>query len=209
MIKTYLSDHIHYRFIEDFDPIFHRTKYINELVRDSETPYVAIWDTDVIIPPQQISSSVNRLRKKEAHFIFPYQYYFLETSKIIREKFIQTGDVSILKKNEGKMKKLYTPNPLGGAFFCNKKTYIKIGMENENFYGWGREDGERVVRAKIFGHGFAHVEGPLFHLTHDRGINSKFHSSRQDDIKMSEVFRIYSMSKDELKEEVKNWYRNK
>lgn len=51
--------------------------------------------------------------------------------------------------------------------------------------------------------------GPLFHLTHDRGINSKFHSTRQDDLKMSEVFRIYSMSKDELQEEVKNWQSNK
>lgn len=205
LIKTYLADHIHYRFIEDFDPIFHRTKYINELVRNSSTSFVAVWDTDVVIPPRQMITSVNMLRKEEAHFVIPYQHHFLETSEIIREKFIQTRDVLFLEKNAGKMRKLYVPNPLGGAYFCNKKIYMKIGMENEHFYGWGREDGERVARAKNFGYDFKRVEGSLFHLTHERGVNSKFHSSRQDEIKTSEVFRIYSMSKSELETEIKSW----
>lgn len=37
-------------------------------------------------------------------------------------------------------------------------------------------------------------------------VNSKFHSSRQGDVKLSEVFRIYSMTSDELQEEVKYWH---
>lgn len=207
LIKTCLGNRIHYRFIEDFDPIFHRTKYINELVMGCNTPFIAVWDTDVIIPPRQIRSSAEMLRNNEAEFVLPYQTRFLEISEIIREMYIQSGDLTLLEKNAAKMKQLYLPNPLGGAYFCNRKTYIKIGMENEHFYGWGREDGERVTRAKIFGYDFQRVEGPLFHLTHDRGINSKFHSSRQDDVKMSEVFRIYSMTEEELKREVKSWHQ--
>jgi predicted glycosyltransferase involved in capsule biosynthesis len=208
LIKTYLGDHIHYRFIEDFDPIFHRTKYINQLIRSCDTPYIAVWDADVVIPSPKIISSVMLLRNNKAQFVIPYQFNCLETSEIIREKFIQTGNLSFLIKNAGKMKKIYTPNPVGGAFFCHRKTYKKIGMENEHFYGWGREDGERVVRAKGFGYEFVHIEGSMFHLTHERGVNSKFHSSRQDDIKLSEVFRIFSMTLEELQEEVKHWHQN-
>jgi predicted glycosyltransferase involved in capsule biosynthesis len=208
LIQTYLADRIHYRFIQDFDPIFYRTKYINEMVRNCDTPYLGIWDADVIVPPRQIITALHSLRNKEAHFVIPYRHNFFETSEIIREKFIQSGDLSILEKNAGKMVTLYSPSPVGGAFFANRNTYVQIGIENENFYGWGRQDGERVVRAKVFGYEFIHIEGALFHLTHDRGINSKFHSTRQSDVKMSEVFRIYSMTSEELQEEVKHWHQN-
>jgi len=206
LIKTCLGNRIHYRFIENFDPIFHRTKYINELVSGCDTPYVAVWDADLITPSPQIISSVRLLRDNMAQFVIPYQFNCLETSEIIREMFIQTGDLSFLIKNAGKMKKIYAPNPVGGAYFCNRETYKKIGMENEHFYGWGREDGERIIRAKGFGYEFVHIKGSMFHLTHERGVNSKFHSSRQGDVKLSEVFRIYSMTSDELQEEVKYWH---
>ena len=36
-------------FIEDHDPIFHRTFYINKLLEQAETPIVAVWDTDVLV----------------------------------------------------------------------------------------------------------------------------------------------------------------
>jgi hypothetical protein len=32
---------------------------------------------------------------------------------------------------------LYPPNPVGGAFLPNRESYIRSGLENENFYGWG------------------------------------------------------------------------
>ncbi|MDR8393836.1 galactosyltransferase-related protein [Aliifodinibius sp. S!AR15-10] len=205
ILKAVVPDSVTVTFVEDHDPIFHRTKYINELVRKSSTPYLAIWDTDVIAPPGQVVKSVQQLRKEEADFVYPYTDNFFDTSKIVRELFLNTRDMNVLLENTGKMEKLYLPKPVGGAFLVNKKSYIESGIENEHFYGWGREDGERLNRWKILGYEHNRISGPLFHLTHDRGINSKFHTDGQIKIKHNEVLRILSMSKKELREEVKSW----
>lgn len=103
------------------------------------------------------------------------------------------------------MIELYAPNPVGGGFFAQKESYIEAGMENEKFYGWGREDGERINRWKKLGYRYERINGPLFHLTHERGVNSRFHSPNQDNIKSSEIFRFYGMSRQEMIHEIKSW----
>lgn len=35
---------------------------------------------------------------------------------------------------------------VGGAIFVQTNKYLQAGMENEDFYGWGLEDGERHYR---------------------------------------------------------------
>ena len=71
---------------------------------------------------------------------------------------------------------LYPPNPVGGAFFANREAYIKSGIEREQFYGWGMEDGERFSRWTIQQQTMDRVDGPLFHLSHARGVNSSISS---------------------------------
>lgn len=208
IVRKLLPQKVSYHFVEDYDPILHQTKYINKAVENCRTPYLAVWDTDVIIDRGQIITSVEWLRQNEADFVSPYKDKALDTTRIIRELYFKTRDLRILKDNKGKMKELYAPNPVGGGFFANRDKYVQSGIENEYFYGWGRADGERINRWKILGHRYKRVSGPLFHLTHGRGISSKFHSPRQDDIKFSEVLRIYTMSKGELEEEVKTWGDN-
>ncbi|HYW34351.1 MAG TPA: galactosyltransferase-related protein [Balneolaceae bacterium] len=204
-LEELLPSNISLRFVEDYDPIFHRTKYINRLVQTCDTPYVAVWDTDVLVPPEQIIQSIEHLRANNVDFVYPYKRDFLDTSLILRELYVKTQDIELLQKYRGKMKRLYLPDPVGGAFFANRTTYIQSGLENESFYGWGREDGERLNRWKILEYSYKRVSGPLFHLTHERGQNSTFHSSKQDDIKHSEILRINSMSKEELKDEIRTW----
>jgi hypothetical protein len=58
---------------------------------------------------------------------------------------------------------------VGGAFIVNKQRYLKGGGENENFYGWGPEDAERLKRMEILEEPTQRIEGPLFHLHHPRG----------------------------------------
>jgi predicted glycosyltransferase involved in capsule biosynthesis len=206
-LNRLLPKEISVRFIEDHDPVFHRTKYINMLVSNCQTPLLAVWDTDVIVPPEQIVQSVECLRQQEAHFVYPYEEKFLETSDVLRELYLKTRNLNLFMNNIGKMRELYLPNPVGGGFFANRTAYIESGMENEHFYGWGREDGDRLNRWEILGYQIKRIPGPLFHLTHERGFNSSFHSSEQNHIKMSEIHRIASMSEKELKEEINNWQR--
>lgn len=205
ILRKLLPKEVSYIYREDLDNIYHRTKYINELTGFCRTQFISVWDADVIIPKKQIGKTMRLLRNKEAHFVTPFEDKAFDTSYILRDLYISTRDITVLDKHQGKMKSMYYPKPIGGVFFADRKSYIEAGMENEKFYGWGREDGERVSRWKILGYKHMHVEGPLFHLTHERGINSTFHSSNQYDVKLSELLRTAAMSNMELKNEIKKW----
>jgi predicted glycosyltransferase involved in capsule biosynthesis len=100
---------------------------------------------------------------------------------------------------------MYGVNAVGGAFFVNRSKYIEAGLENENFYGWGLEDGERFVRWNKLGYKVQRVNGVLFHLSHERGLNSIIHSPIQSTVKRMEKTRILNMPKSLLRDEVSSW----
>jgi len=190
VLSGLMDKSISYYFIEDNDPIFFRTHYINLLVKGIESPFIGIWDTDVICPKDQLTKAIDILEKDEADFVYPYDKLFLDTSEILRRLFLKNGDISFLLKNTKKMKEMYPPNPLGGAFLANMKAYRESGFENENFYGWGLEDGERYHRWEKLGYRIKRVPGPLFHLSHGRGINSTFHDPDQNINKRRELMNV-------------------
>ncbi|MCG8320004.1 MAG: galactosyltransferase-related protein [Cytophagales bacterium] len=205
LLERLLPKEVKYKFEEDFDPIFHRTHYTNKMVRAATTPIVSLWDSDVLVAKEQIIAAVNLIRERTAHFSSPYKGKALDTSKIVRELYFQTKDIDVLRENEKKMKELYPPNPIGGGFFADRKAYLDSGIENEFFYGWGKEDGERVNRWDTLGYTFKRVEGYMYHLSHDRGVNSRFHSKKQGEIKQAELERLGMMSKEELENEINSW----
>lgn len=205
LLSQLLPKKIKHTFIKDYDTIFYRTKYINQLVENACTDIVAVWDGDVIVPVSQLEESVQLIRLGDADFVFPYVDRFLDTSAIVRELYIQKRDIGILKANEGKMTPLYFPAPVGGGFFANRNQYIESGIENLSFYGWGRQDGERVNRWQILNYRVKRIKGPIYHLSHGRGINSKFHSEMQRQIKKNELERLAMMSKDEMEKEIGSW----
>jgi hypothetical protein len=205
LISSCLPDAVKYSFIIDYDPIFFRTFYINKMVKECQTPFLSVWDTDIIAPPLQIVRTLELLRTKEADFVYPYEKKFLETSKIIRELYLKNKEIDILERHQQKMKHLYPPNPVGGAFFANRKIYIESGIENLKYYGWGVEDGERIARWKGLGYKCKRVPGNLYHLTHSRGLNSNFQSGNHRNTKICELNRISSLTRYELKEEIEKW----
>lgn len=194
-----------YTFVKDYDPVFHRTHYINQLVKKTDTDIVAVWDSDVLVCKEQLLKAIELIRKHEADFALPYKNKFLDTSEFVRELYFQTKDMNDLMENESKMKELYAPDSVGGGFLANRKAYLNSGLENEFFYGWGREDGERVNRWHTLGYKLVQVDGCMYHLTHNRGINSRFHSAKQGEIKQAELERLAMMSKLEMIEEIKRW----
>jgi hypothetical protein len=46
-------------------------------------------------------------------------------------------------------------------------------------YGWGNEDTERYHRFQNLGYKIYRTSGPLYHLSHPRDLNGKFHSELQ------------------------------
>jgi hypothetical protein len=201
ILEKLFGQEIHYTFIEDYNPVFHRTRDINRMVTEATTPYVAVWDTDVVIAPEQVRQATKLLISGQADFVIPYEKQALDTTPIIRKLFMEDGNIKTLELNRKKMKEMYAPNPLGGAFMVNREAYIKAGMENEDFYGWGMENIERFYRWKSMGYKIKWVPGPLYHLTHGRGINSKYHNPDQGLWKRKETLkakRLAGYGQDEL-----------
>lgn len=185
--RQILKRGVEYEFVQDDDPVLYRTKYLNMMYRLVRTPYVAVFDCDVIAPFRQVLEAVESLRGGEVKLAFPYSKRFLDTTTILRKMYIDGGDIRILQRNASKMHEMNAPNPCGGAFLCDVESYNKIGFENEDYYGWGLEDGDRYVRFRRNGMEIKEVEGILFHLSHPRGMNSNFHTERQ----LSDKNRVY------------------
>lgn len=179
LLEKLLVKEVTYSFLKDRDPVLFRTKFLNQMAQAVKTPYISIWDVDVIAPPNQLIDAVCMLRNNDADFVFPYKKEFLDISDILKKLYFQTNDIDVLLQNREVMKVMYPPNPVGGAFFCNLKLFFEVGMENEKFYGWGIEDGERCHRWEKSGYRIKRADGPLFHLTHPRGANS-CQESQQD-----------------------------
>jgi len=189
MLFDLLPKSIIYTLNESSDSILHRTYCINQLAINATSPFIAIWDADIIIPFRQIQEAMELLQDGIADFVYPYDKRFLDTTPIIRKLFLETRNIEVLERNQMKMNELYMPNPLGGAFFVNRESYLSAGMENEVFYGWGMEDGERFYRWQKLGYRVKRVHGPLYHLSHPRSINSTFQNQDQSLLKLKETLK--------------------
>jgi hypothetical protein len=164
----------HYEFIEDTDEVFHRTKWINLLISLADMHYVAVWDADAIAPSEQIADAVSKLRTGDAVLSFPYDGRFYSCDSVSCALFRKLNKIEILKDRVSEMNLMHGFHSVGGAFMVSKAGYIAAGGENENIYGWGPEDTERVKRLEIKGLPIYHSKGELFHLCHPMGKNSWF-----------------------------------
>lgn len=193
------DERIRYRFVEDSDPVFHRTRYLNRLLLAARHPVAGIWDTDVIIPSAQLTSAVEQIRLGSV-MSFPYDGRFIFLNE--KESLAVREDVSVLEK----MEIFYGGRPsVGGAFLVNRDKYLQAGGENERFYGWGPEDAERVKRLEILELPISRVEGPLFHLYHPRGMNSDFDYGERDKRNLQALLDTCRMTKTELLKKISSW----
>lgn len=199
-------ENVKYRFVEDRDPVFHRTKYLNWLLRDAQGAVVGVWDTDVAITYGQISDAVKAIRTGWAVMSFPYDGHFYTLSPKDSDLFVQDRSFERLDELVKTSHLAHGPHSVGGAFLVNRKLYLQYGGENENFYGWGPEDAERVKRMEILGLSVYRTKGPLFHLYHPRKENSWYGSADIELRNRREFLTVCSMTHDELQRYVRSWH---
>lgn len=191
------SDRLDIIYMFDDDPIFYKTKYMNYLLEEAKTDIVGIWDSDVIVFPSQIVDAVHSI-KEGITMCFPYDGDFVFCDKRESEEIRQTGFNSIVQSRDETTKSIGKRPSVGGAFLVNKYKYMKLGAENETFYGWGAEDVERFKRMEILQEPISRIRGSLYHLYHPRGINSGFDRSKRDLICLKELIRICKMDREQL-----------
>jgi len=201
VIQSQLKDII-YRFVEDKDPVFYKTKYLNMMAKEIKTDLIAIWDVDIIIGPEQVVDSVEQLRGGNCDIAYPYNGDFLDTSDILRNHYWEHRDIDFLKKHKNKMNSLYTVEDVigavGGAIFTKTEKYLHAGMDNEEFYGWGLEDGERHYRWIEFGYTIYRSKDCIFHLSHPRDSNGIFRSENHQHRAMYDFNEIVNYGEKEL-----------
>lgn len=195
---------VSYRFVRDEDPIFHRTRYLNELLREAQTPVVGIWDTDVIVSEEQIGAAIREIQKGKAVLSFPYDGRFGYYSPDDSSSFRENRSVSFLKACMCKHV-YFTSNAVGGAFLVNKAVYLSAGGENEHFYAWGVEDLERVKRMEILDLPVYRAKGPLFHLYHPQSGNSGFHYEPLEIKNRREFQKECRLTKNYLLQYIRTW----
>ncbi len=200
------SSMFRYVHVNDYAMIFHRTKYINQMLWLTDTRFAAIWDTDAIVPVNQIKKAYQLLRSDGNVMVYPYDGTFWSVNDIYSEVFCKHGDLRILTDFPQPKVLMNGYHSVGGAFIVNVSKYKDYGWENENFIGWGPEDAERYHRLEILGQKPLRVEGSLYHLYHTRGVNSgDFDYSTALSTK-KEYCKVCAMTRKELSDYINTWH---
>lgn len=183
-------------------PVFHRTQMLNQMAVTAETPYIANWDCDVIVPPAQLYMAVEALRAG-ADMVFPYDGRFARMPRGEWFAPLQKGDIGIVGNTMFKGREPEHTS-VGGAVLWNKEAFIDGGMENEHFISFGPEDCERHDRFKTLGYDIRRIGGSLFHLNHYVGPNS---SPRNPHFAANEkeLEKIRRMSRADLHAYIDTW----
>lgn len=201
---TVFYSNLTYRFVEDHDPIFYRTRYLNILLREVQTPVAGIWDSDVIVPVNQISEAIRQCMGGIT-LCYPFDGRFYAVSADLSHLYKKSGNMDLLRRNESLHWLMHGLYSVGGAFVVHVEKYRSAGGENEHFYGWGPEDTERRERIYNLGLSVGRITGCLYHLHHPRGINSRFASNERELCNRREYLNICRMRKNELEAFIAIW----
>ncbi|MCC8144921.1 MAG: hypothetical protein LIO93_00455 [Bacteroidales bacterium] len=201
------SGQITYHFIEDRNPVFQHTLYLNYLYQQVKTPITAGWDTDALVFPQQIIDVVKQIEIGKAVMGLPYNGSMYGTEPHHISLYEENKDIDIFKQNTPYMFPMYGSLSSGGAFIVSTEKYLQAGGDNEHFLGWGPEDMERVKRMEIVypEYPIYRAAGSLFHLWHPRFLNSGYADETYEKTGRKEYLKICSMETGELKKYIDTW----
>ena len=189
-LRSLLHRNIAYEYIEDKDPVLYKTRHFNSMSERVATPYLSIWDADVVPDKQTVLSVVERLRRGMADAALPYNHTCMDVTGGLRKYYMRKKDFRILPRNKDKMDVLYPHSLVGGAVFVRKDKYELVGKENEAHYGWGNDDFDRFTRFIKFGLKIHTEDTVLYHLSHPRGNNSQYGSLLKKQRSSAEVKKV-------------------
>lgn len=190
------------KFEEEF---FHRTKFLNEMCKMSDTPIVVNFDCDVMMPPLQIWLAVERIRSGESDMVYPYDGRF---ARVPRNPWFKTMekrlDVGFFGGEKFKGTGHNDLMSVGGCVLVDKKKFIEAGMENEGFVSWSPEDVERFHRWNLLGYKVDRINGVLYHMDHWVGPNSSDNHGHAQQGRL-EWQKVKSLNKQQLQKYVSTW----
>ena len=158
------------------DPIFHRTRILNDMLMESKTDVVVNYDCDVIFPVMSYLNAYQMILNDGYDLVYPYgQGHYQQkvsvtqdlVNKFVSERFSES---TFADHPDSEV----STSDYGWAQFFKRKSYIDGGLENENFISYGYEDNERPERFRKMGYKVGRVDGTIYHMEHARTMNSWF-----------------------------------
>jgi hypothetical protein len=199
-------DNLNHIFEKKTSNIFHKSKYINDMLSIVTTEVVCNYDIDVILPLESYIESENMCRNGY-DLVYPYEHgsgqYRLTIPKL--NDFLKLPR-HILKFEEyvglSLSYDLWTSS-FGHTQFFNTKSFIKNYMMNENFSSYSPEDLEISIRFEKLSCKIGRVNNKIIHFEHERFFNSMDNqeSSTSNWIALGTV-------RDSTKEQLIDYYNN-
>lgn len=175
-IEKYVdTSNLVYFYEETKDPLFCKSKVLNDLIVLSDTKVVANYDADCILPINSYRIAYEIIDTDRADVVYPYgcgvYQWKAEYGSVIYERFVNSLDTSVLDEQ-----KTLSTSTIGWTQFISRERYINSFMMNENFVSWGCEDDEFFYRMSVLGNRIARIDDYVYHLEHSRTYNSWFSS---------------------------------
>lgn len=148
---------------------FHRTRYINMMLEEVETPVVANHDIDVVLHPSSYAACRDLLLRGEADMVYPYGYgeFQVQVPMGFDHAGFRLGGYDV-----GSLPGSRASSRFGHCVFFRTDHYRSRGGENEGFVSYGPEDRERAYRFSALGSRLARRDGLVYHFEHPRGPDS-------------------------------------
>ena len=158
---------------QSHEPLFCKSKVLNDLIVASDTKFVANYDADCILPVESYHQAYSMLENDQADVVYPYQcgiyQWRADYDTDIYNLFTYKLSTDVLDIN-----KTLSNSTIGWTQFIKRQIYIDSYMMNENFISWGCEDDEFYFRMSTLGNRIARIDNYVYHLEHSRTHNSWF-----------------------------------
>ena len=159
---------------ENNEPLFCKSKVLNDLIVAADTKVVANYDADCILPISSYGQAYEMIKDNECDVVYPYgcgiYQWKADYNMQIFDEFVNSWNgTSVLDKN-----KTLSNSTIGWSQFIDRQKYIDGYMMNENFVSWGCEDDEFYFRMSTLGYNIGRVHDYVYHLEHGRTHNSWF-----------------------------------
>ena len=202
-IKKYAdTSNLTYLYEETQEPLFCKSKVLNDLIVAADTKVVANYDADCILPLDSYHQAYVAINENQADVVYPYgcgiYQWRAEYNQDIYQQFVNQLDVSVLDK-----KKKLSNSTIGWTQFVNRQKYINSYLMNENFISWGCEDDEFYYRMSVLGNRIGRIDNYVYHLEHSRTYNSWFSNPNFND-----NFELWNMIKTFDKKQLMEYYEN-
>jgi hypothetical protein len=200
ILKKYEISNVVIKSLKENGP-YHRSKVINEGLRMSKNNLCLVYDCDILLPIHQIKASI-LLANNGYDVVYPFCSAQYDIPQNYFREFKTDYDFEEIEKNIsprrwGEPDYLMFKHGHGGfGMLINKKSSGNLAYFNEDFNGWGHEDGEFLFRLNKFGAKITRAWGPVYHVEHDRTL--QFQSNDFTHRNMNLYHQLQSMDNESL-----------